>query len=311
MNKLAALFPGQGSQALGMGKSFYDTYDVAKEVINEADAVFENLSTLMWQGPEAELTLTQNQQPALVTASMAAYRSYLHLGGQAPDFVAGHSLGEFSALVAANSLSVSEAVALVHKRGSYMQEAVPAGVGAMAAIMKLSAEAIETVCASVSQETGRVVSVANYNSSGQTVISGHKEAVEHAVELLKAEKARAIMLNVSAPFHCALMQPAADALAQDLAGFTFRSLACPLIANVTADVVDDATQVSALLQQQVTAPVRWSETMAKLHALGVRRFLEFGSGNVLTGLLKRTFKGHEDVEFIAVNDIESLQSALA
>lgn len=311
MNKLAALFPGQGSQAIGMGKAFCDKYDVAKDVIAEAESAFDNLSSLMWQGPEDTLTLTQNQQPALVTASMAAYRSYLHLGGQAPDFVAGHSLGEFSALVAANALDVSDAVALVHKRGRYMQEAVPAGVGAMAAVMKLSAKTINEVCSTSSQTTGKIVSVANYNSSGQTVISGHKEAVEHAAEVLKQDKARVILLNVSAPFHCPLMQPAADALAEDLARLTFRTLAYPLIANVTADVVDDATQVSDLLIQQVTAPVRWAETMQKLYDVGVRRFLEFGSGNVLTGLLKRTFKGHEDVEFIAVNDIESLQSSLA
>ena len=261
------------------------------------------LLELMFEGPEDKLTLTANQQPALVAASAAAFAAYVEAGGEAPAYVAGHSLGEFSAHVAAGSLSLSDAVQLVHKRGQYMQDAVPEGAGAMAAVMKLDAQEIEKVC----QETEGVVEIANYNSPGQTVISGAAEALRKASETLKEKRARVIPLKVSAPFHCSLMQPAADKLATDLRAITFNETQFKLIPNVTAQVLGDAGEILGLLESQVTASVRWTETVLKLHDLGVTKFIEFGSGKVLTGLVGRIL---DKPEALAVTDKESLEAAL-
>ena len=300
---IAALFPGQGSQVVGMARAFYDSSPAAKRVLDEAEAALPGLLELMFEGPEDKLTLTANQQPALVAASAAAFAAYVEAGGEAPAYVAGHSLGEFSAHVAAGSLSLSDAVQLVHKRGQYMQDAVPEGAGAMAAVMKLDAQEIEKVC----QETEGVVEIANYNSPGQTVISGAAEALRKASETLKEKRARVIPLKVSAPFHCSLMQPAADKLAADLRAITFNEPQFKLIPNVTAQVLGDAGEILGLLESQVTASVRWTETVLKLHDLGVTKFIEFGSGKVLTGLVGRIL---DKPEALAVTDKESLEAAL-
>ncbi len=300
---IAALFPGQGSQTVGMAKDLYNGSAAAKAVLDEAEAALPGLLALLWEGPADVLGRTANQQPALVAAGVAAYRAYRAAGGAKPGVLAGHSLGEFSAHVAAGSLTLADAVRLVRKRGEYMQEAVPAGRGAMAAILKTDRAHIERVCANMPG----VVEVANLNAPEQTVISGEAEAVRTAGERLKAEGARVVALDVSAPFHCSLMRPAAERLAGDLAQVHFNKLTLPLITNVTADVLEDIQEAPALLTRQVTAPVRWVETLGRLQALGVTRFLEFGSGKVLTGLAKRTLG---EVDAVAVTDVKSLEEAL-
>lgn len=300
---IAALFPGQGSQTVGMARDLYDGSAAAKTVLDEAETALPGLLALMWEGPERALERTANQQPALVAAAVAAYRAYLEAGGAKPGVLAGHSLGEFSAHVAAGSLNLADAVKLVRKRGEYMQEAVPAGRGAMAAILKTDRAHVERVCA----ETAGIVEVANLNAPEQTVISGEAEAVRSAGERLKAEGARVIALNVSAPFHCSLMRPAAERLATDLAQVHFNKLELPIVCNVTADVLTDPSEAPALLTRQVTAPVRWTETLERLRGFGVTRFVEFGSGKVLTGLAKRTLG---EVEAVAVTDLKSLEEAL-
>ncbi len=300
---IAALFPGQGSQTVGMAKNFYDGSAAAKAVLDEAEAALPGLLELMWAGPTDALEQTANQQPALVAAGVAAYRAFLEAGGATPGVFAGHSLGEFSAHVAAGSLNLTDAVRLVRKRGEYMQEAVPAGRGAMAAVLKTNRAHAQRVCA----ETAGVVEVANLNAPEQTVISGEAEAVKVAGERLRAEGARVVALDVSAPFHCSLMRPAAARLAADLAQVRFDKPELPIVTNVTADVLADISEAPALLEQQVTAPVRWVETLERLQALGVTRFLEFGSGRVLTGLAKRTLG---EVDAVAVTDTKSLEEAL-
>jgi [acyl-carrier-protein] S-malonyltransferase len=249
------------------------------------------------------LKLTANQQPALVAAAAAAFAAYQEAGGKLPNYAAGHSLGEFSAHVAAGSLTLEHALNLVRKRGEYMQEAVPEGLGAMAAIMKLNPAEVERVC----YDTEGVVEVANFNSPEQTVISGEAEAVARATERLKERKARVIPLKVSAPFHCSLMRPAAEKLAADLAAVSFKQPAFKILCNVTADILRTPQDAPALLERQVTAPVRWLESILKLQDLGVHRFLEFGSGKVLTGLIGRIL---EDAKALAVTDMASLQEAL-
>ena len=300
---IAALFPGQNSQAIGMAKDFYDHSAAARRVLGDAEAALPGLLEIMWQGPAETLQLTANQQPALVAAGAAAFAAYLEAGGQKPAYGAGHSLGEFTAHVAAGSLSVAQAVELVNKRGTYMQEAVPQGRGAMAAILKLDAERVQQVC----HDIPGVVEIANLNSPEQIVISGEADAVATAGERLKAEGARVIPLKVSAPFHCSLMQPAADKLARDLVELRFSSPAFPIVTNVTAEPLTDVQDAPRLLEQQVTHPVRWTEIMQKLAALGVTRYLEFGSGKVLTGLVGRTLG---EVDAVAVTDMQSLKEAL-
>jgi [acyl-carrier-protein] S-malonyltransferase len=300
---IAALFPGQGSQTIGMAKDFYDHSPAARAVLDETEATLPGLLKLMWEGPAETLQLTANQQPALVAAGAAAYAAYKEAGGVLPVFTAGHSLGEFSAHVAAGSLSVSQAVNLVRKRGQYMQVAVPEGVGAMAAIMKLTKDKIEAVC----QETAGIVEIANLNALEQTVISGEASAVSLASETLKAAGARVIPLKVSAPFHCSLMQPAAELLAKDLALTEFAAPNLTIICNVTADVLGNVSEAKALLEQQVTAPVRWVESVLKLQALGATQFLEFGSGKVLSGLLGRIL---EEPDARAITDMASLHEGI-
>ncbi len=298
----AALFPGQNSQTLGMARDFYDHSAAARRVLNAAEAALPGLLALMWDGPEDALKLTANQQPALLAAGAAAYAAYREADGDATH-AAGHSLGEFTAHVAAGSLALGDALLLVRKRGEYMQEAVPAGVGAMAAVLKLEPGTVERVCL----QTEGVVEVANLNSPQQTVISGAAAAVKAAGAALKAAGGRVVPLNVSAPFHCSLMQPAADRLERDLAALTFQPPRLHLVCNVTAEVLADPASAPDLLTRQVTAPVRWVESVQRLHALGVTRFLEFGSGSVLTGLVGRIL---DDVEARAVTDTASLRAAL-
>jgi [acyl-carrier-protein] S-malonyltransferase len=300
---IAALFPGQNSQAIGMAKDLYENSEAATRALDEAEGALPGLLDLMWTGPEEALKLTAHQQPALVAAGTAAFAAYLEAGGEEPAYLAGHSLGEFTAHVAAGSLSLQEAVKLVHKRGLYMQEAVPEGLGAMAAILKTDRAHVELVCS----ETSGLVEIANLNAPEQTVISGEAEAVTVAGERLKGEGARVVMLNVSAPFHCSLMKPAARKLAKDLAEVTFSTPRYPIVCNVTADVLPDIAQAPSLLERQVTAPVRWVETLERLQALGVTQMIEFGSGNVLSGLVKRTLKGMPSA---AITDTKSLKEAL-
>ena len=268
-----------------MGKALADTYPAARRVFEEADdALGFPLSRLCFEGPEDQLKLTENTQPALLTVSTAAF-AVLREKGLAPDYVAGHSLGEYSALVAAGSLKFADAVRLVRKRGRYMQEAVPPGVGAMAAMLKLPEGKLEGVLEQAAQ--GEVVSAANLNSPDQVVIAGHAGAVNRAMELAKAAGARrAVLLPVSAPFHCALMKPAQERLRADLDATEFRDLACPLVNNWQAREIRTGAEAREGLYQQVPNPVRWAESIRYLAGQGVARFVEVGAGGVLTGLLR-------------------------
>src|SRR3984957_19421320 len=272
MSKTAFLFPGQGSQYAGMGKSLADAFPEASAAFTEADAALGfSISKLCFEGPEEELKRTEITQPALVTVSIAAFR-VLRGKGLAPDYVAGHSLGEYSALVAAGSLDFADALRLGHKRGRYMQEAVPSGVGAMAALLRLPEGALDRILAEAAQ--GEVVSAANLNSPDQIVIAGHAGAVERAAELAKAAGAkRAVMLSVSAPFHCALMKLAQERLKADLDATQFRDLAVPLINNWQAREIRSGEEAREGLYQQVPNPVRWSESIRGLSLRGVTRFI--------------------------------------
>ena len=303
---IAALFPGQNSQVVGMAKAFYDASPAAKRVLEEAETAMPGLLDIMWEGPAETLQLTAHQQPALVAAGAAAYEAYLEAGGAAPTYGAGHSLGEFTAHVAAGSLTVGEAVGLVHKRGSYMQEAVPEGDGAMAAILKTDEAQVREVCDDVRAETGGVVEIANLNSPGQTVISGEAEAVAAASLRLKEAGARVVPLRVSAPFHCSLMRPAAERLARDLEHVTFLPPKFGVVSNVTAEIVD-VPEAPRLLVEGVTTAVRWAASVQRLRALGATTFIEFGSGKILTGLVARILP---DVKALAVTDLDSLEAAL-
>jgi [acyl-carrier-protein] S-malonyltransferase len=285
----AFLFPGQGSQKVGMGQALFAAHPEARAVFEEADAALgRSLSRLCFEGPEAELALTANAQPAILTTSVAALRVLEARTPLRPDLVAGHSLGEYSALVAAGALELADAVRLVHLRGRFMQEAVPEGVGSMAAILGLGAAEVAAACSEAAGETGAVVSPANFNGGGQVVIAGARAAVDRAVQLLKERGAkRAIPLTVSAPFHCALMQPAAERLAGELARLRLEPPRVPVVTNVLASTCQDPERLRALLVEQVTSPVRWEESMQKLEALGVSEAFELGAGAVLAGLLKR------------------------
>ncbi len=285
MSKTALLFPGQGSQFAGMGRSLADAYPEAARVFQEADAALGfAISTLCFEGPDDALKLTENTQPALLTVSVAAY-AVLRAKGIAADFVAGHSLGEYSALVAAGSLGFADAVRLVRKRGQYMQSAVPAGVGTMAALLKLPVEKLDWVLAEAAQ--GEVVTAANLNSPDQIVIAGHTGAVTRACELAKAAGAkRAIMLPVSAPFHCPLMKPAQEKLKVDLDATEFRDLVVPLVNNWQAREIRTGAEAREGLYRQVPNPVLWTDSIRLLASNGVTRFIEAGAGGVLTGLLR-------------------------
>lgn len=290
--KLAALFPGQGSQRVGMAAELYEASPAARRVIDEAEGALPGLKRLMWEGPAEELQLTANQQPALVAAGAAAYAAWLEAGGPPAELAAGHSLGEYTAHVAAGSLSVASAVKIVRQRGTFMQEAVPEGEGAMAAVMRVELPEIESTLAAA-QGAGFVVEVANLNSPGQTVISGTAEGVDHAAQLLKGAGGRVVPLKVSAPFHCSLMRPAADRLEPVLTAASFKEPAFSIVCNVTAETLPSAAAATGLLTGQVTASVRWVECVERLAALGATRFVEFGSGKVLTGLVGRILPGAE------------------
>lgn len=298
----AALFPGQGSQRVGMGKALYEASPAAKEVLDRAEATLPGLLKLMWEGPEETLTLTENQQPALLAVGYAAYRAFLAEGGTEPSLAAGHSLGEWTAHVAAGTLELEDALKLVRLRGRYMQEAVPPGEGAMAAILKLPLEAIQEALAGLEG-----VEIANLNAPEQTVISGRKEAVEEAAERLKEKRARVVFLPVSAPFHSSLMAPAKERLARDLAQVTLKKPRFPVYSNVTAKPEEDPSRIRELLLEQITAPVRWVEILKDMERRGVRRFLEFGSGEVLKGLVARTLK---EAHALSVGDPEGVRKAL-
>ena len=301
---LAIIFPGQGSQSPGMGKELFEKFAVARQVFEEADdALGFPISRLCFEGPAEELQLTENTQPAILTVSVAAFRALKETDISAPAFVAGHSLGEYSALVAAGALSLSDAVRTVRARGRYMQEAVPVGTGAMAAVIGGELSAIEKACEAAS--SGQVCSVANVNAPNQVVIAGNTEAVDRAIESLKGVAKKVMKLNVSAPFHCALMKPAQDRLAADLEGLEFAEPAMPVVTNVDARATSAPDELRDALVRQVSAPVRWSESMLLLMQQGVDTFVEVGPGKVLTGLMRQI---NRDAKTLNVADAASLEA---
>ena len=290
-----------------MGKDLFDNFTAAREVFEQADEALEfSLSKLCFSGTEEDLALTANTQPAILTTSVAAYRAMESEGFAKPDFVAGHSLGEYSALVAAGVVDFADAVRTVRKRGTYMQEAVPVGVGAMAAILGADLETIEQACADAAE--GNICSPANINSPSQVVIAGGADAVDRACELLKERGAkRAIKLNVSAPFHCALMMPAQERLAVDLEGLSYGKFSFPIVHNVDAEVNSNEARVCDALTRQVSSPVRWLQSVEKLVAEGVDTAIEVGAGKVLSGLVRQI---NRDVRCLNVENSESLKSTL-
>jgi [acyl-carrier-protein] S-malonyltransferase len=310
MPKIAFLFPGQGSQHAGMGKALAQHEPLARETFEEADEVLGfALSQLCFDGPEDELRKTEIAQPALLAVSIAAWR-VLQNYGYSPDFVAGHSLGEYSALVAAESLNFTDALQLVRKRGQYMQEAVPLGQGAMAAILKLPENKLEGVLAEAS--LGEVVTAANLNSPDQVVIAGHAGAVERAMDLAKVAGARrAIELSVSAPFHCPLMKPAQERLRPDLDSTKFADLKMPLVNNWKADPVTSSAAAREGLYQQVPNPVRWTDSIRQIRSLGADRFVEVGAGSVLAGLCRQIDSSFKGAKFGDPADLEKVRDVLA
>lgn len=310
----AFVFPGQGSQAVGMGRELADAFAAAREVFGEVDeALGQNLSRLMFEGPEADLTLTENAQPALMAVSLAVVRVLQTQGGldipKAAAFVAGHSLGEYSALAAAGTFTLADTARLLKIRGQAMQKAVPVGMGAMAALLGMELETARAVAAEAAQ--GEVCEAANDNGGGQVVVSGSKAAVERAIQIAAGKGAkRSVLLPVSAPFHCALMQPAADAMAEALAKVTMNAPCVPLVANVTAARTESPDEIRELLVRQVTGTVRWRESVLYMKANGVDTLVELGSGKVLAGLAKRIDK---EVAGSALNtpaDIEAFLKSL-
>jgi [acyl-carrier-protein] S-malonyltransferase len=305
--QLAMLFPGQGSQAPGMGKELAEKFPVARQVFEEADdALGFAISRLCFEGPAEELQLTENTQPAILTTSVAAFRAARESGLPEPSFVAGHSLGEYSALVAASVIDLADAVRTVRARGQYMQQAVPVGTGAMAAVLGGELSAIEDACRNAAGD--QVCSVANSNSPSQVVIAGNTEAVDRAIELLKGVAKRVIKLNVSAPFHCALMRPAQEKLADHLERLTFNMPAVPVVTNVDARVTTAPDELRDALLRQVSAPVRWLESMQLLVGEKVQTVIEIGPGKVLSGLMRQT---NRDIKCLNVEDAASLEATIA
>jgi [acyl-carrier-protein] S-malonyltransferase len=303
MKQTAFIFPGQGSQYVGMGKEFYDNFRVAKEVFEEADdALRFSVSSLCFQGPEEALKLTENTQPAVLTASIAALRVLQSEKGIPPHVTAGHSLGEYSALVASGALSFADAVRIVRLRGRFMQEAVPVGEGAMAAILGMEREQIEKLCEEVS--SGEVLTPANFNCPGQIVIAGHSKAVERAIERVKQEGKKAVLLPVSAPFHSPLMKPAGERLEKELDGIAVRDLKVPVVTNVEAEINTSKERVKGLLVAQVSSPVRWEESILRMTEDGIEQVFEIGPGKVLSGLMKRI---NPKVETKNLEDISTLK----
>jgi len=311
----AFTFPGQGSQTVGMGKALADAFPAARAVFEEVDAALgEKLSTLIWEGPGETLQLTENAQPALMAVSLATLRVLEAEAGisvaRDAAFVAGHSLGEYSALAAAGSFSISDTARLLRTRGLAMQKAVPVGVGAMAALLGLDYETAVAVAEEAAQ--GEVCQAANDNGGGQVVVSGNKAAVERATEIAKGKGAkRAMLLPVSAPFHCRLMQPAADVMAKALSEVTVNRPVVPLVSNVLAAPISDPEEIGKRLVEQVTGTVRWRESVAYMAGQGVTHFLEIGAGKVLSGLVKRIADGAVGVAVGGPNDIAAAKDALA
>jgi [acyl-carrier-protein] S-malonyltransferase len=301
MRPTAFIFPGQGSQYVGMGKELFENFSVAKRVFEEADDTLHfSVSSLCFKGPEDALKLTENTQPAILTTSVGALRVLEAEKGVTPQFTAGHSLGEYSALVASGALSFPEAVKTVRLRGKFMQEAVPVGEGAMAAVLGMEREQIEEICEACS--SGEVLAPANFNCPGQIVIAGHSKAVERAIERIKQGGKKAVLLPVSAPFHSPLMKPAGERLEKALEQISFRDLKIPVVTNVEAEVNHSKDRVKGLLVAQVSSPVRWEESMRKMIEKGIERVLEVGPGKVLSGLMKRI--DHR----IEANNLEDLQT---
>lgn len=308
--KKVFLFPGQGSQSVGMGKSLVENFPLAKLLFEEAnDALRFDLRKLCFEGPESDLKLTQNTQPAILTHSVAAFRVLQAETGQRPDFVAGHSLGEYSALVAAQALPFAEAVVLVNKRGQFMQEAVPVGTGGMAAMIGGSEANVKALCEAASRTTGKSCEMANFNGGGQIVVSGHKEAVEEAARLAGADPAygvsKAVILPVSAPFHSSLMKRAEDNMRPLLERATVKEVAYPYIANVDAKLHSDREGIVPRLLSQICASVRWEQSMQLLKGLEVTEALEVGPGRVLSGLMRRIDR---DVKCKAVDTMEDIKA---
>lgn len=310
---IAFTFPGQGSQTVGMGKELADTFPEARAVFEEVDAALgQSLTKIMWEGPADDLTLTANTQPALMAVSLATMRVLEAKGVDLPktaSFVAGHSLGEYSALAAAGSLSIADAARLLRIRGDAMQKAVPVGEGAMAALLGLDFDQAMEVAQEAAQ--GEVCQAANDNATGQVVVSGHKAAVERACEIAKGKGARrAVLLPVSAPFHCSLMQPAADAMAKALAEVEIKAPAVPLVANVLAAPITDPEEIRTRLVEQVTGTVRWRESVTWMADNGVTTLVEIGTGKVLTGMVRRIVKSLEGVAVNTAEDIDALVARL-
>jgi [acyl-carrier-protein] S-malonyltransferase len=304
MKSIAFIFPGQGSQYVGMGRELFENFSVAKKIFEEADDTLHfSVSALCFKGPEEALKLTENTQPAVLTTSVAALKVLQAENGMAPQFTAGHSLGEYSALVASEALTFSQAVKVVRLRGKFMQEAVPVGEGAMAAVLGMEREQVEKLCEEIS--SGEVLAPANFNSPGQIVIAGHSKAVQRAIERVKQEGKKAVLLPVSAPFHSSLMKPAGERLEKALEEISVSDLKIPVVTNVEAEANTSKDRVKELLVVQVSSPVRWEESMRKMVEKGIEHVLEIGPGKVLSGLMKRI---DSRVETKNLEDLQTLKN---
>jgi [acyl-carrier-protein] S-malonyltransferase len=303
MKSIAFIFPGQGSQYVGMGRELFENFSVAKKIFEEADDTLHfSVSALCFKGPEETLKLTENTQPAVLTTSVAALKVLQAEKGVAPQFTAGHSLGEYSALVASEALTFSQAVKVVRLRGKFMQEAVPVGEGAMAAVLGMEREQVEKLCEEIS--SGEVLAPANFNSPGQIVIAGHSKAVQRAIERVKQEGKKAVLLPVSAPFHSSLMKPAGERLEKALEEISVSDLKFPVVTNVEAEANTSKDRVKELLVAQVSSPVRWEESMRKMVGKGIEQVLEIGPGKILSGLMKRI---DSRVETKNIEDLKTLK----